>query len=342
MAGNAGGIRVAIACQGGGSHTAFTAGVLQHLLVNGEQEIVALSGASGGAICALLAWYGLARGGRDDAVALLEGFWKDNTASSPLERVQNDTLVGLARLQEVVGLPTISPYAYPEFAREDLTRLLCERLDFAQVAKLQGRDARVQAERDDHRMPLLLVGAVDVRTGGHKLFSSRPFPDDKSSSAEDRLGGPITLEAVLASAAVPPLFRAVHIGDSWFWDGLFSQNPPVRDLVDIPDPQPQELWIIRINPRGRAEEPTTVAEILDRRNELSGNLSLEQELYFIRKVNEWVGEGLLSDRYRTVSVKEIALHEDLGLASKLDRNARLIERLLRQGRLAAEEFLARR
>src|SRR4051794_4812184 len=47
---------VAIACQGGGSHTAFTGGALQRLLGEGQYRIVALSGTSGGAVCALLAW----------------------------------------------------------------------------------------------------------------------------------------------------------------------------------------------------------------------------------------------------------------------------------------------
>ena len=56
--------RVAIACQGGGSHTAFTAGVLQGILLESppDIDIVALSGASGGAICATLAWDALKRG----------------------------------------------------------------------------------------------------------------------------------------------------------------------------------------------------------------------------------------------------------------------------------------
>src|SRR5215212_8673924 len=57
--------RVAIACQGGGSHTAFTAGVLKGLLRSGllqEHEVVALSGTSGGAVCALLAWHNLLKG----------------------------------------------------------------------------------------------------------------------------------------------------------------------------------------------------------------------------------------------------------------------------------------
>jgi NTE family protein len=51
----AGRTRVAIACQGGGSHTAFTAGVLKRLLGAEELagfEVVGLSGTSGGAVCA--------------------------------------------------------------------------------------------------------------------------------------------------------------------------------------------------------------------------------------------------------------------------------------------------
>ena len=78
-------IRVAIACQGGGSHTAFTAGVLSRLLqpdVMADHKIVALSGTSGGAICALLAWSALVDGEPEKAESLLHGFWSDNSAST--------------------------------------------------------------------------------------------------------------------------------------------------------------------------------------------------------------------------------------------------------------------
>src|SRR3954452_4047126 len=69
--------RVAIACQGGGSHTAFTAGVLQGALSNlpSDVEIVALSGTSGGAICAALAWDALVRGEPKRAIGTLQEFW---------------------------------------------------------------------------------------------------------------------------------------------------------------------------------------------------------------------------------------------------------------------------
>jgi NTE family protein len=81
--------RVAIACQGGGSHTAFTAGVLKKLLRSEEfkrYEVVGLSGTSGGAICALLAWHHLLRGGGAGAAEALDAFWKDNSATAPHEQ----------------------------------------------------------------------------------------------------------------------------------------------------------------------------------------------------------------------------------------------------------------
>ena len=68
--------RVAIACQGGGSHTAFTAGVLKGLLREADAAnftVVGLSGTSGGAICALLAWHGLMGGDSVRAGRLLDG-----------------------------------------------------------------------------------------------------------------------------------------------------------------------------------------------------------------------------------------------------------------------------
>jgi NTE family protein len=84
--------RVAIACQGGGSHTAFTAGVLKRLLGAEElagYEVVGLSGTSGGAVCALLAWSALLEGDPPAAGRLLEEFWADNSATTPLEQLVN-------------------------------------------------------------------------------------------------------------------------------------------------------------------------------------------------------------------------------------------------------------
>jgi NTE family protein len=304
---------VAIACQGGGSHTAFTAGVLHRLLSGSNYRVVAVSGTSGGAICALLTWYGLQTGGPAEAGRLLERFWQDNSATNLSDRAVNLWLVALAELEGRIVLPVVSPYAYPELARRALTELLTRHVDFDRVAQLQ--------ESPTAEQPLLLIGAVDVATGTHRAFSSRCRE--------------ITLNAVLASAAVPPLFRAVRHDGSWYWDGLFSQNPPVREL---PDAGPEEIWVIRVNPRTRATEPKTIADIADRRNELSGNLSLEQEMYFISKVNEWAPR--LGSPYRHIELREIALDLDLDLASKLDRSPAIIRRLFHDGQRQAHRFLA--
>ena len=303
---------VGIACQGGGSHTAFTAGALQRLL-DGGHRVAALSGTSGGAVCALLTWVGLQTGGPAEASDLLERFWRANSTTSLADRVANAWLVGLARLEGHVALPLLSPYSYPEIARRALTDLLTRHVDVQALAELQdvpGDDA-----------PLLLIGAVDVATGAHRTFSSRRRE--------------ITLNAVLASAAVPPLFRAVHEGGSYYWDGLFSHNPPVREL---PDADVEEIWVLRVNPRASFREPKTIADIADRRNELAGNLSLEQDLYFIHKVNQWADR--LGPPYRHIEVREMALNLDLDLPSKLDRRTSFISRLLDEGRNEAERFLA--
>ena len=307
--------RVAIACQGGGSHTAFTAGALERLLLDRDEEVVALSGTSGGAVCALLTWYGLQTGGRGEAVRLLEQFWTANSARTWRDRFANAWLVSAARLEGLVALPVLSPYSYPEVARAALTDLLLRSVDVDRIARLQ-QDPPPDA-------PLLLVGAVDVASGASRAFSSRR--------------NEITLDAVLASCAVPPLFRAVHTAGSYFWDGLFSQNPPLREL---PEAEPEEIWVVRINPLRTTREPRSIAEIADRRNELAGNLSLEQELFLLAKVSEWADR--LGEPYRRVEVRELGLELDLDLASKVDRSTRLLERLREEGRRSADRFLAQR
>lgn len=223
--------RVAIACQGGGSHTAFTAGVLKRLLMerNRAHEYVAFSGTSGGAICALLVWYALLDGDGKKAVELLDSFWKENSANSHWDMVLNDLFVETNRLQGMIAVPELSPYLYPSWAQERLREMLEERVNFGRLEELVRPSG-----------PTLLVSAVDVLSGEFRVFRD----------AE------IGVDAILASAAVPTLFRAVRIGDGVYWDGLFSQNPPVSNFVrGVPDARakPDEIWVIQIKtPRGGA------------------------------------------------------------------------------------------
>jgi NTE family protein len=317
---------VAIACQGGGSHTAFTAGVLKRLLRPEELDnycVAGLSGTSGGGVCGLLAWCGLVSGNPADIGTTLEQYWADVAARSPLDRLSNDWLVRTSELQDLGVMPVVSPYhTWSSVVGADLFRRWLERrVDFASI------------EVDEHgRLPMLLLGAADVLSGEFKVFNSR----------RDR----ICVDMALASAAVPNLFRAVRLGSGTYWDGLFSQNPPVRELTDV---APNELWVIQINPTAQDTEPTSVGAIADRRNELSGNLSLVQELYFIQKVNELLDRNLLpkDGKYKPIRVRVIelarsAVPQTEGAASKLSRAPSFIRDLISAGERQAEDFLVAR
>jgi NTE family protein len=324
--------RVAIACQGGASHTAFTAGALKRLLKEKAEEkhnyeIVALSGTSGGAICALLAWYGLLMNDTGKAVELLDSFWTNNAAHSFSDRLLNDWLLHTNRFLANTGIVAIvNPYFRPPWWRDQLKRNIERHVNFRRIKELVRPSS-----------PLLLVGAVNVLSGEFKTFRSHEFTDDNGKVVENRLSDRISVEAILASMAAPVLFRAITIGQDVYWDGLFSQNPPVREL---PDSEPDEIWVIQINPGTYHSEPKSVPDILDRRNELSGNLSLEQELHFIEVVNRWVEEGHLKDsKHRAIEVKRIQMLCDLDLASKFDRTPEFIKGMMAYGEEQAEKFL---
>ncbi|MGH3087649.1 MAG: patatin-like phospholipase family protein [Rubrobacteraceae bacterium] len=305
--------KIAIACQGGGSHTAFTAGVLKRLLGRKDDyEISGFSGASGGAICALLAWYGLLTGGSERASELLDSFWRENSASEYWDMISNGLFVESSRLQGLVAIPEVSPYLYPSLAKNRLRRMLEDHVDFEEMAKLA-----VPSN------PSLLVSAVEVRSGEFRIFH----------------GAEVSVEAILASTAVPNLFRAVRINGGLYWDGLFSQNPPIREFLrGKVEQKPDEIWVVQINPQRRASEPTSMLDILDRRNELAGNLSLNQEVHAIETINDLLPH-LPKDRYKRVRVRRIEMTRNLDAASKLDRSPSFIKEMMAYGEEAAKGFL---
>lgn len=309
-------IRVAIACQGGGSHTAFTAGVLKGLLPELEPgfELVGLSGTSGGALSAFAAWNGLCTDGPEAARDRLDAIWADVAARSPAELLANGWLQWDATLRaRGAPLPEISPYDLPaaEWGQRRLRRVIERNVELSRCRRL--------LERED--TPELVIGTVDVNSGRFETF----------------VDGEITVDALLASAAIPTLFPAVEIDGHYHWDGLFSQNPPVRDLMS--DKHPDELWVIQINPQTRDGEPRTVEEIADRRNELSGNISLNQELRFVEQVNEWVEAGHLPEKFVHTDIRRIELGRRLGYPSKLDRRWEFVRDLIEAGERRAASFL---
>jgi NTE family protein len=305
--------KVAIACQGGGSHAAFVAGILLNLLRPERRarfDLVALSGTSGGAICAALAWAGLVESGADAATQRLRNFWRDLETHDLVDSVANFWSVLIARLPVTAE---VSPYLYAPVAERKLRELLKTHLDLESLPSDPKRRAS----------PKLLIGASDVLSGERVVFP----------------GETLIYDDLIASAAVPPLFRAVRADGRLYWDGLFTTNPPVREFTDLAQ-RPDEIWIVQVNPQRRETEPRTIQDITDRRNELAGNLSLAQELAFIEKINELRAEhGGIAERYKAIRIRLVELGiAGLDYPSKLDRSHGFIQSLLANGEERAEWF----
>jgi len=357
--------RIAIACQGGGINAAFTWGVLRTILAekaardagsDGQRfDICGLSGTSAGALCAFMTWYGLAnKGGQvgspEVAVAALDHLWETFAARTPAEIAFNAMAVGMLRAQSR-GLPAarVSPYNAAldmVMSRLDRFGLRPEFYDFGALMEACAPD--FEAIDQGTVTPRLLIGAVEVLSGNFVAFDSAAEPGSRRG---------ISLAAVRASGTLSEVRKAEQIDgvtcvdgvcrDGYFWDGLFSQNPPIREFVSRTalDRRPDEIWVVRINPQEQDDPPESFEDIEDRRNELAGNLSMNQELAFIQTVNGWCSRfpEMLCDRkqitVRTIKMSK-SVSDKLDVASKFDRAPSFIEKLRREGETRASEWLA--
>jgi NTE family protein len=355
--------KIAIGCQGGGSQTAFTAGALKGLCdarVRDEFEIVSISGTSGGAICATLVWYALEKD-ETPAWARLMEFWQANAAQGFLESAFNNLVVGSLRMVNRGLLPTLQLSPSSPFLRSlvsvatighrevfrDFRALLESHIDFDEIALWGARKKR----------PILMIGAANVSTGKLTKFIS--------------LHHPIRVEHILASCAVPNIFPAVMIDGCAYWDGLFSDNPPLQELMQPRsvgvENLPEEIWLIKINPTASEKVPELADDIIDRRNQLEGNISLFQQLRHLEMINEMllrdafrpdylaqldikapvrIPRSFPTDPHRSYHIPCIEMPEELqntlDFESKLDRSAANIVRLIEAGEQSAGRFLQER
>ena len=383
--------KVAIGCQGGGMHAAFEVGVLTTILKqignkDPDFELVGLSGTSAGALCALMVWYGLApkkgKGGAPDkegtpaqAISSLEGFWEEFVAKPGVEAWLNSLTFGAHRLEEAefpwLGLSTGGLSINPGGALyEAMTSLLpslgVRRKYFDLEHVLDEACPEFKDIRWNDVKTRLLVGASEVKNGYETVFDSELNKTGQSaeppSNWHQRL--PLSLAGVAASGTLPSFREAQQIDKYHYWDGLYSQNPPVRDFVWDRRDAPDELWILRINPQQWLQLPKSHGEIRDRENELMGNLSLHKDLDFILKVNEWmekiqqytdekIGTASfteMSERFqlpdfltkkvviRTIKMRD-EISDELLFSSKFDRSKKFLDELRQQGEEVAGKWL---
>jgi NTE family protein len=324
--------QVALALQGGGTHGAFTWGVLDRLLDDVEARrlrLAGFSGASAGAINAALCAMGLAIGGPREARERLRLFWTDlsrqgRAAGNAFFGFADPGLFGFdidwspgAILLEMMGL-VVSPYANP-FYVDALAPLLRSAFRPEDLARLNAPGA-----------PPVFVTATNIGTNERRIFT-RPE---------------LTVEALQASAALPTEFKATEIGDAFYWDGGYLGNPALNPLLDVS----KDLLLVLINPLHFGERPPFNArQIQDRLNQIIFNASVVLELNAVEAVNRVLAaiggpvEKPGGGRYEAVRVHLIRndrFMEGLGFVSKQSTSWALLEALFRAGRHAAEAWLA--
>lgn len=324
---------VNLALQGGGSHGAFTWGVLDALLEDGRIAFNGISGTSAGAMNAVALAHGFAQAlgkprldAREAARQSLADFWTgivDMGALGEAQRAPFNLLLGQvnaqdspvdlwARAMEGFWSNAMSPYQSNPFDINPLQDFVQRRIDFERLAALKS--------------PKVFVVATNVSTGKAEVF----------------FGKRLTLKAVMASACIPMAFKAVEIEGEHYWDGGYSGNPAIHPLIY--NCTGRDILLVQINPIRRDTVPTTNAEILDRINEVTFNAALVAEMRAIDFVKRLLAQGKLDPAH----YKDVLLHridrgpalEAYTTASQASTKASLIYALRDLGRTHAKAWLA--
>lgn len=308
---------LSLGLQGGGSFGAFTWGVLDRLLEEPRLSFDTLSGASAGAINAVLLAAGLAEGGRDGAREKLDRFWRRLSQAASFVPFANNAALTPVAASRTLSFWTrfVSPYQYNPFDLNPLRILLNEEVDFDRLRK--------------ERPVGLLVSATRVSDGRARIFNN----DE------------ITVDAVIASASLPLLHHAVTIDDEAYWDGGYSANPPLYELVV--ESQTPEILIVQITPMQRAAIPTTSQEIMRRLDQMAFNASLLTETERVTQQAELYRglAGLLSPtgrKWRRLTLHRIVAEEEIERLSEASAGNlawSFLSELRAHGRSAAEAWL---
>ena len=317
-----------LALQGGGSHGAFTWGVLDRLLQDEGLTFDGVSGASAGALNAAVLATGLAEGGRAGARAALAAFWHDVSAQqspygscfgawpSAAVAAASPSLAGFNLdwspfyAWSTQFLRAFSPYQFNPLGDNPLRQVVA-------------RHVRPQALKAG---PVsLFITATTVRTGQPRVF-------DRND---------VSIDALLASACLPQLFRAVHIDGQAYWDGGYSGNPALWPLIY--NTRAVDVMLVKINPLVRPDLPDTPDEIADRVNEITFNAGLIGELRAVAFVQRLVEQGRIDpDTYKSLRLHMVADEEGLAPlhpSSKLNTDRRFLQALFDLGHAAAERWL---
>ena len=263
---------VNLALQGGGSHGAFTWGVLDRLLEQDDLQFEGITGTSAGAVNAVVLTDGLAAGGRDGARDALRDYWRKVSALAERGLFRPSLLdkgnpgFGLEYSPGFWFLEPMtyfaSPYQMNPFNYNPFKDLLAEAIDFE----------RVRRQTDVK----LFLCATDVETAKVKIFA----------------GNELRVEHLLASTCLPLLMQAVEVDGQHYWDGSYAGNPAIYPLVY--ECETRDILMVHITPAERPGVPTTSPAIMNRMQEISFNTALIREMRMIASYNRLIEQGRMS------------------------------------------------
>jgi NTE family protein len=313
---------ISLALQGGGAHGAFTWGVLDALLEDGRLRFEAISGASAGAMNAVVLADGWIEGGAEGARKGLEAFWRATSVDGRLNSAQRTVFDSFMTASPLNGFgvgdfwlnlfkQSASPYDFNPLNINPLKDFLEREIDFG----------RVRACRDIR----LHISATNVESGKIKVFQ----------------GSELTADHVMASACLPTVFQAVVIDGVPYWDGGYMGNPALYPLFY--GTGTDDVLLVQINPVERKGTPDNPRDIQSRLNEITFNSTLLREMRAIEFVTRLIDQGKLStDEYKKVRMHRIALSEALkgvDASSKLDAQWDFFVMLKKAGQRSAHAWL---
>ena len=295
--------KLSLALQGGGSFGAFTWGVLERLLEQPDCEFDAISGASVGAVNAVLLACGLVEGGREGARKLLARFWNRVTTEASFRSLM--LVGGFSPAGSSVAFgPTLRSAHFDPFDLDPLRQALAKDIRFSALSA--------------PACPKLLIAATRIRDGKQQIFRN----------AE------ITADVLLASTCPPLVHCAVEIEGEAYWDGGYSANPPLVRLVQ--ESETSDVLVVQVTPARDGYVPITMAAIDRRLDQITANSALNAEIAAIEWLRDSAATSLPLRLSRIAAEDEI---DGLSQRSTADLGHGFIRLLHRSGRDAADRWL---
>ncbi|HEY0648756.1 patatin-like phospholipase family protein [Phenylobacterium sp.] len=302
---------VCLALQGGGALGAFTWGLLDACLRDGLR-FEGISGASAGAVNAVVLADALTEGDADHAREKLSRVWRKVSNAFPL----SGTLAVPAALAALDLLPIpLSPTRLNPFGLNPLRDVLEQEIDFARLR----RESPVQ----------LFISATRVDDGRARIFHT----------------GEITLEAVLASACLPQLQQAVEIDGAAYWDGGYSANPPIMELVRAT--RSPDLLVVELTTPLPSNGESRAKLIEKRLRDFALSAPLQRELDTLEDLQRMcradrAARSRLAHRLRALRLHRISAQAHLAAAigsNALDLNWTELMRLAESGGRIGEHWM---